>query len=84
MDPNSLESLNGNAWIETTASGYATLCTAGTSGAGVIAGGSLEDSTVDIAEEFTNMIQVQRAYSASSKIITTASDMLEELMNIKR
>ncbi len=84
VDANSLESLNGNAWIETTASGYATLCTAGTSGAGVIAGGSLEDSTVDIAEEFTNMIQVQRAYSASSKIITTASDMLEELMNIKR
>lgn len=84
VDPNSLEALTGNIWIETTASGVATLRTAGEGGSGTIASNSLEDSTVDIANEFTNMITTQRAYSAASKIITTADDMLEELVNIIR
>ncbi len=84
VDPNSLEALTGNAYIETTSSGNATLRTAGDGGAGVISANSLESSTVDIAEEFTDMITTQRAYSAASKIITTADSMLEELLTIKR
>ena len=84
VDVNSLEALTGNAYIETTSSGNATLRTAGQGGAGVIASNSLEESTVDIAEEFTDMITTQRAYSAASKIITTADSMLEELLTIKR
>ena len=84
VDANSLEALTGNAYIETTSSGNATLRTAGEGGAGVIASSSLENSTVDIAEEFTDMITTQRAYSAASKIITTADSMLEELLTIKR
>lgn len=84
VDANSLEALTGNIWIETTASGNATLRTAGEGGAGKISASSLEDSTVDIASEFTNMITTQRAYSAASKIITTADSMLEELLTIKR
>ena len=84
VDVNSLEALNGNAYIETTMSGNATLRTAGEGGAGVISSNSLEQSTVDIAEEFTDMITTQRAYSAASKIITTADSMLDELINIKR
>ena len=84
VDVNSLEALTGNAYIETTTSGNASLCTAGQSGAGVIASSSLEQSTVDIAEEFTDMITTQRAYSAASRIITTADSMLEELLTIKR
>lgn len=84
VDANSLEALTGNIWIETTASGNATLRTAGDGGAGTIAASSLEDSTVDIASEFTDMITTQRAYSAASKIITTADSMLEELLTIKR
>ncbi|HBO59572.1 MAG TPA: hypothetical protein DD624_06670 [Alphaproteobacteria bacterium] len=84
VDANSLEALTGNIWIETTASGNATLRTAGEGGAGTISASSLEDSTVDIASEFTDMITTQRAYSAASKIITTADDMLEELLTIKR
>ena len=39
----------------------------------------MEQSTVDLATEFSNMIITQRAYSASTKIITTASEMLDEL-----
>lgn len=84
VDANALESLTGNAYIETTSSGNATLRTAGEGGAGAISANALEDSTVDIAEEFTDMITTQRAYSAASKIITTADSMLEELLTIKR
>lgn len=84
VDANALEALSGNAYIETTSSGNATLRTAGDGGAGVISSNSLEESTVDIAEEFTDMITTQRAYSAASKIITTADSMLEELLTIKR
>lgn len=84
VDANALEALTGNAYIETTSSGNATLRTAGEGGAGVISANALEDSTVDIAEEFTDMITTQRAYSAASKIITTADSMLEELLTIKR
>ena len=84
VDANSLEALTGNIWIETTTSGNETLRTAGEGGAGKISASSLEDSTVDIASEFTDMITTQRAYSAASKIITTADSMLEELLTIKR
>lgn len=84
VDANALEALTGNAYIETTSSGNATLRTAGDGGAGTVSSNALEESTVDIAEEFTDMITTQRAYSAASKIITTADSMLEELLTIKR
>jgi flagellar hook protein FlgE len=57
---------------------------AGVAGAGAIKSQSLESSTVDLAEEFSNLIMTQRAYSASSKIITTADEMLDELIRLKR
>ncbi|WP_018995826.1 flagellar hook protein FlgE [Hirschia maritima] len=52
--------------------------------AGTVVSSALETSTVDLAEEFSNLIVTQRAYSASSKIITTADEMLDELIRIKR
>lgn len=57
---------------------------AGIGGAGNIKARALESSTVDLAEEFSNLIMTQRAYSASSKIITTADEMLDELIRLKR
>lgn len=57
---------------------------AGIGGAGLIKSRALESSTVDLAEEFSNLIMTQRAYSASSKIITTADEMLDELIRLKR
>ena len=56
----------------------------GTGGAGLIAPSTLEASTVDLAEEFTKLITTQRAFSASTKIITTADEMLDELNRVKR
>ncbi|WP_419254376.1 flagellar hook protein FlgE [Caulobacter sp. ErkDOM-YI] len=81
---NGLKGVNGNAYRVTNESGTYSLKTPGQGGAGVIAPSTLEASTVDLSTEFTGLITTQRAYSASSKIITTADQMLEELLSIKR
>jgi flagellar hook protein FlgE len=81
---NGLSSLSGNTWIATDFSGNPTLRQAGDAGAGQINAASLENSTVDLGTEFTRMITTQRAYSSAAKVITTADDMLSELLNIKR
>jgi len=83
-NPNGLKGVNGNAYRVTNESGTYSLKAPGEGGAGVIAPSTLEASTVDLSQEFTGLITTQRAYSASSKIITTADQMLEELLNIKR
>ena len=75
---------NGNYFAETTGSGKATPNPAGAGGLGEIQSNSLEVSNTDVSKEFINMITAQRAYQASAKIITTADQMLTELMNIKR
>ncbi len=81
---NSLGNRTGNVWNSTEASGDPTLRTADNGAAGQVVQASLEQSTVDIGEEFTKMIVVQRAFSASAKIISTADEMLEELLRVKR
>ncbi|VAV96323.1 Flagellar hook protein FlgE [hydrothermal vent metagenome] len=80
---NGLAAENGGAYRASSQSGTLTLRQAGQA-SGTIASQALEGSNVDLAEEFTNLISVQRAYSASSKIITTADEMLDELIRIKR
>jgi flagellar hook protein FlgE len=84
VNPNGMESLTGNVFISTDYSGEPTLRAAGSAGAGQVNAASLEASTVDIGTEFTTMIVTQRAYSAAAKIITTADQMLDELVQIKR
>jgi len=71
-------------WIDTRDSGAAAYGTAGSGGRGAASSGALEGSNVDLAEEFVGLIQHQRSYTANSKTITTADEMLQELMNIKR
>jgi flagellar hook protein FlgE len=84
VNPDGLEAKSGNVWATTEASGNPTLRTADSGPAGQIVQSSLEASTVDIGQEFTNMIVVQRAYSAATRIISTADEMLDELVRIKR
>jgi flagellar hook protein FlgE len=55
-----------------------------TGGAGTLVTGSLEGSNVDIATEFTSLIVAQRAYSANAKMVTTADDMLQQTLDMKR
>ena len=83
-NPNGLGNKPGNAYIATDASGNFNLQEAGIGGAGKITAGALESSTVDLADEFTKMIVTQRAYSAASKVITTADEMLDELIRSVR
>ena len=82
--PDSLSEASGNAFRVTQSSGTFNLKGAGSGGAGLIGASQLEASTVDLSAEFTGLITTQRAYSASSKIITTADEMLAELISIKR
>lgn len=83
-NPNGLSAKTGNIYLASDTTGTPILRDAKSSGAGTIAAGALENSTVDLGTEFTNMIIAQRAYSAATKIITTADDMLDELVRIKR
>lgn len=71
-------------FMATRDSGEAAMGVAGSGGRAAVSSGALEMSNVDLAEEFVGLIQHQRAYSANSKVITTADDMLQELLNIKR
>ncbi len=77
--PDNLKGLDGGAYQETAESGAAL---AGASGQ--IVGQSLESSNADIATEFTKLIVTQQAYSANTKVITTANQMSQDLLNIIR
>ncbi|GGB74511.1 flagellar hook protein FlgE [Blastomonas aquatica] len=83
-NPDGLFRLSGNAYGVSPQSGDVVIDRPGSLGGGTISANSLEASTVDLAQEFTNMIRFQRAYSASSKIITTVDDMLQEISALKR
>jgi flagellar hook protein FlgE len=84
LNPNGLQADAGGSFRTTLASGLYNINASNAGGAGRIQSGALEASNVDLAAEFTNLITTQRAYSASSRIITTADEMLEELLRIKR
>ena len=84
VNPNGMEGRTGNAWSATQFSGDPTLRVADSGPAGTVNQAALEASTVDIGEEFTDMIMVQRAYSAATRIISTSDEMLDELVRMKR
>lgn len=83
-NPDGLTRTSGNGFSVSAQSGAYAINPPGSLGAGNIKGFTLEASTADLAQEFTNMIRFQRAYSASSKVITTVDDMLQEASNLKR
>ena len=83
-NPNGLTALSSNVYRVSESSGPSRLLEANTGGAGKIESSNLESSTVDLAKEFTDMITTQRAYSAATRIITTADSMLQEMLSIKR
>ncbi|MEI9996582.1 MAG: flagellar hook protein FlgE [Rhizomicrobium sp.] len=82
-NPDGLSAVSGNAYVASNASGSPTIGEANLGGAGVIQSKALEGSTVDLANEFTNLITTQRAYSASARIVTTADQMLQTLEQIQ-
>jgi flagellar hook protein FlgE len=76
---NYLQALSGEAYAVTEQSGPAIAGASGT-----ISGSALEGSNTDIADEFTKLIVTQQAYSANTKVITTANDMVQDLLNVLR
>ena len=77
---NGLESRSGNVYLATDLSGEPLLRAAGTGGVGVIQSEAVEGSAVDLGEEFANIIIAQQAYTASSRIISTSDELLQELV----
>ncbi|WP_374434208.1 flagellar hook protein FlgE [Tabrizicola sp.] len=84
LNSEGLEAVTGNAYRLTLQSGDLMLDVAGNLSAGNILSGTLESSNVDLAQEMTDLIMVQRAYSSNAKIVTTADELLQEANNLKR
>ena len=81
---NGLYKEGGNIFKETTDSGAPITGAPGSNGLGSISSNSLEQSNVDLSNEFVKLITTQRGFQANSKIITTVDEMLQDLINIKR
>lgn len=83
QNPSALAPVSGNLLTQTEDSGLPLNKEAGIGGTATIVSGALEQSTVDIANEFSQLIVTQRAYQANSKVITTVDQMLNELLNLR-
>lgn len=79
-----LTRIGGNLLVESSDSGQPTIGAPSSGGRGSIAAGALEQSNVDLANEFVRMIAAQRGFQANSKTISTADQLLAELMQLKR
>jgi flagellar hook protein FlgE len=81
-NPEGLEKIGSNLYAVSANSGNYTTVVAGSGGSGSLSSGTLEMSNVDLAEQFSNMMISQRAYQANSKVISTADEMLQSLINM--
>lgn len=81
---NGLERMGNNMWRATDNSGLPVIGIAKTGGRGLINGGFLEQSNIDIGNEFTDLIVTQRGFQANTKVVTTVDEMLQDLINMKR
>lgn len=82
--PDQMKREAGNVFSVSDRSGDVRIGVAQTGGLGAIVGGALEESTVDIATELTEMIQSQRTYTANSKVFMTGAELMDVLVNLKR
>jgi flagellar hook protein FlgE len=83
-NPDALQRQNGQAFTATLESGTPLATEASTNGAGTLVTSALEGSNVDIAAEFSKLIVAQRAYSANTRVVTTADDLLQQTIDMKR
>lgn len=83
-NPDALQRQNGQAFTASSLSGPAQTVAVGTSGGGQLVVSAVEGSNVDIANEFAKLIVAQRAYSANTKLVTTADQLLQETLDLKR
>ena len=82
-NPDTLKAV-GNNLQATVATAAPSIGTSGSGGRGQVVGGAIEASTVDIAQQFTELITMQRSYQANSKVVTTSDQMLQDTLNMKQ
>lgn len=83
-NPSGLTRVGGNGYAESPNSGLPQISFASGINSSRITAGSLESSNVDISQEFTDLIVAQRGFQANARVITTADEMLNDLVNIRR
>lgn len=83
VNPAGLEAIGDNLFIETEASGAATVGNPGEENFGAIRQGAVESSNVNIVEEITDLISAQRAYEMNSTVIRTSDEMLQEIGQLR-
>lgn len=81
VNPAGLQSIGGNLYLETGASGAPVVGNPDSNNLGSLIQGSIESSNVNVVEELVNMIETQRAYEMNSKAISTADQMLQYVNN---
>jgi flagellar hook protein FlgE len=82
-NPNGLQSIGNNMWIETYSSGQPTIGEPGAGTRGALQSGSVEDSNIDLTQELVNMIVMQRNYQANAQTIKTQDQILQTLVNLR-
>ena len=83
-NPDGLERTGNNLWRASDNSGIPVVGTATTGGRGVISSGFLEQSNVDISNEFADLIVTQRGFQANTKVVTVVDELLQDVINMKR
>lgn len=82
-NPNGLQNIGDNQWVETSESGVPLTSTPGSSGLGAVQSSRVEDSNVDLTAELVNMITAQRYYQANAQTIKTQDQILQTLVNLR-
>jgi flagellar hook protein FlgE len=83
-NPGGLERMGNNLYRASDNSGIPDIGAPGSGGRGIVNSGFLEQSNVDISQEFTDLIVTQRGFQANTRVVTTVDEMLQDLINIKR
>ena len=82
VNDNGLREIGQNMWADTPNSGIRTVSKGSQGKAGEVVGGALEQSNVQVAEEFVRLIEAQRGFQANARVITTTDEVLAELVNL--
>ncbi|MBI5438572.1 MAG: flagellar hook protein FlgE [Nitrosomonadales bacterium] len=82
-NPQGLQPIGNNEWVDTVAAGNLGPLTPGTSGRGVLQSSAVEDSNVDLTAELVNMIIAQRMYQANAQTIKAQDQVLQTIVNLK-
>lgn len=83
VNPNGLQAITGTVFALTEDAGDISILGAGTGGVGFMQSAAVENSNVDLADEFANLIVSQRAFSANSRVVNTVDEMTQQLKQLK-